>query len=280
MEKFSVLLSVYYKENPEYLKKSIKSIYNEQILKPDEIILIEDGALTEELDKIIDELQKEIPILKIKKLEKNMGLGVALNKGVLLCSNEWIARMDTDDIAHPMRFLKQIEYIENHPETDILGTFMGEFIESINNIICIKKAPLTNIKNYIKYRDPVNHPTVFLKKSKVLEAGNYQQILLNEDSYLWRRMLVKGAIIKNIPEILLYFRVSDDTYQRRGGWKYVKAEWKLQKKYKELKIINFLEFWINIFLKAFVRMAPNKLRKMIYLKILRDKNISEIWRDK
>lgn len=269
-KKFSVLLSVYKNEKPEYLRRAIESIYFDQTLKPNEIVLVEDGPLTIELYNIIEKLKIKLEsILKIVKLERNSGLGVALNKGILKCENELIARMDTDDIAYPSRFEKQIEYMISNPKIDVLGSYMAEFVDSTENIICIKDAPIKNIENYMKYRDPVNHPTVILKKSKVLEAGNYQEILLNEDSYLWRRMLVKGAQFYNLSEPLLYFRVSNDTYKRRGGIKYIKAEWILQKKYLELNVINKREFLVNILGKSIVRLLPNQLRKIIYLNLLR-----------
>lgn len=269
-KKFSVLLSVYKNEKPEYLRRAIESIYFDQTLKPNEIVLVEDGPLTIELYNTIEKLKIKLEsILKIVKLERNSGLGVALNKGILKCENELIARMDTDDIAYPSRFEKQIEYMTSNPKIDVLGSYMAEFVDSTENIICIKDAPIKKIENYMKYRDPVNHPTVILKKSKVLEAGNYQEILLNEDSYLWRRMLVKGAQFYNLSEPLLYFRVSNDTYKRRGGIKYIKAEWILQKKYLDLSVINRKEFIINIITKAIVRILPNQIRKVIYLKLLR-----------
>ena len=107
------------------------------------------------------------------------------------------------------------------------------------------------------------------KKSKVLEAGNYQEIFLNEDSYLWGRMLSKGAVFRNIQEPLVYFRTTNDTYKRRGGWKYIKAEYGLQKEFLKLGIINKVEFLRNITLKNIVRLMPNKLRKFVYLKLLR-----------
>ena len=268
--KFSVLLSVYSKEKRKNLELSLKSIYDDQILKPDEIVLVEDGPLTEELyAEINHQLDRLKGILKIIKLEKNSGLGNALKEGVLHCTYEWIARMDTDDIAYPERFKKQIEYIKKNPDIDVLGTFMTEFIDEITNKICVKDAPISNIDNYIKYRDPVNHPSVILRKSKVLEAGNYQEIFLNEDSYLWARMYSIGAKFANIPEELVYFRVDDNTYKRRGGWKYIKAEWKLQKEYLRLGIINKIGFWKNVCLKSCVRLMPNFLRKFIYLKVLR-----------
>lgn len=270
---FSVLLSVYYKEKPEFLEKSIESIYFNQTLKPDEIVLVEDGPLTKELYNSIEKLKNKIgtSIFKTVVLEKNMGLGNALRIGIEKCSNELIARMDTDDISYPNRFEKQVNFFKENPDTDVLGTFMSEFVGNTNNIICIKDAPNneTDMKKYMKLRDPVNHPSVMFKKSKVLEAGNYKEIFLNEDSYLWGRMLSKGCVFKNIQEPLVYFRTTDDTYKRRSGWKYVKAEYGLQKEFLKLGIINEIEFIRNITLKNIVRLIPNQLRKFIYLKLLR-----------
>jgi len=151
--KFSVLLSVYFKEKRENLRLALKSIYEDQILKPDEIILVEDGPLSEELYSEIEyQLDNLKGILKIVKLEKNSGLGNALKEGVLHCNYEWIARMDTDDVSYPERFLKQAKFIENNPNIDVLGTFMTEFINDIDNKICVKDAPTRNIENYIKLK--------------------------------------------------------------------------------------------------------------------------------
>lgn len=274
--KFSVLLSVYWKEKPEYLKRAIESIYFDQTLKPQEIILIEDGELTKELYGVIESLKERIgeKIFKVISLEKNMGLGNALKIGIENCSYEYIARMDTDDISYPERFEKQFLYLKENPNVDVLGSYMSEFSGSIKNIICIKDCPPNNIdmKKYMKLRDPVNHPSVVFKKSSVLAAGNYQEIFLNEDSYLWGRMLVKGFEFRNILEPLVYFRINDETYKRRGGWKYIKAEYELQKKFLEIGLVNKFEFFRNITLKNIVRILPNSIRKLIYKKILRKRN--------
>ena len=179
--------------------------------------------------------------------------------------------MDTDDISMPTRFKEQIEYLKKNKDIDVLGTYMSEFIGDEKNIICIKDAPLSNFEEYIKYRDPLNHPTVIFKKSKVIEAGNYQEILLNEDSLLWRRMIVNGAKFANLPKSLLYFRITDETYRRRGGWKYIKAEYLLQKESLKLGIITNQEFVFNIIMKTSIRLLPNYLRKLFYLKVLRKK---------
>ncbi|MEG1009485.1 MAG: glycosyltransferase [Clostridia bacterium] len=272
MEKtnFSVLLSVYKNEKPNYLIECFKSIYENQELKPDEIVLVQDGPLTDELYEVIKNLKSQLKnILKIVPIEKNVRLGNALRIGIENCSNEIIARMDTDDIAFPNRFKKQIKFLEENPEVDVLGSYMNEFIDNITNVVAIKTAPLKDFKNYMKMRDPVNHPSVVFKKSKVLDAGNYIEILYNEDSYLWGRMLANKCQFANLDEPLIYFRVNDDTYKRRGGFQYVKAEIQLQKEFLRLGIINKFEFLRNITLKNIVRIIPNELRKKIYLKLLR-----------
>ena len=179
--------------------------------------------------------------------------------------------MDTDDIAFPYRFEKQISYLKEHPEVDILGSSVYEFKEDIKNTIYFKQAPTENIGCYIKKRNPLNHPTVIFKKNKVLEIGNYQEILFNEDYYLWIRMFKNNCQIANMPEPLLYFRINDDTYRRRGGWKYVKAEWKIQRELLRLGIINKFEFMKNVILKTGVRLMPNFIRKFIYINFLRKK---------
>lgn len=271
--KFSVLLSVYKNEKAEYLKQCFKSIYNNQELKPDQIVLVQDGPLTKELYEAIKNIKKELKnILKIVPIEKNVRLGNALRIGIENCSNEIIARMDTDDIAYPERFKKQINFLKKNTHIDVLGSFMNEFIEDTNNIVAVKTAPLKDFKNYMKMRDPVNHPSVMFKKSKVIEAGNYIEILYNEDSYLWGRMLAKNFRFANINESLVYFRVSDDTYKRRGGIKYVNAEIQLQKEFLKLGLINKIEFIRNIIVKNIIRLIPNELRKKIYLCFLRRDN--------
>ena len=115
---FSVLLSVYKKEQPTYLRQSLDSLFS-QTLPPDEIVLVKDGPLTPELDAVITEYQTRCTILKVIPLTHNQGLGKALNEGLKHCSYELVARMDTDDIAKPERFEKQIRVFTEHPEVDV-----------------------------------------------------------------------------------------------------------------------------------------------------------------
>ena len=270
MEKFSVLMSVYKNEKAEYMKLALESIYTDQTLKPNEIILVQDGPLTEELYELIDEYKEKYKeILKTIPLEKNVGLGNALNIGLEHCSYELVARMDTDDIAFSKRFENQISYMNKHKEVGVLGSSLLEFEGSIENILAEKIAPIDNIEKYIKFRNPINHPTVVFRRSEVLKVGSYKEINLFEDYYLWARMFVNGSEIANLGEPLLYFRSSIETYERRGGMKYVKSEIKFQNEILKLGLINRTEYIKNLIIRNLGKIVPNKVRKLLYFKLLR-----------
>ncbi len=267
---FSVLLSVYIKEQTAYLRESLNSIFNQTLL-PTEVILVKDGPLTNELNQVIEEYSLKYPILKLIPLSKNQGLGKALNEGLKHCSCELVARMDTDDIAKPTRFEKQIAIFENHPEIDVVGAWIDEFEESPNNIISTRKLPENHadIYPFAKKRCPINHPVVMFRKSAVIAAGGYQHFPLFEDYDLWIRMLRNGARFYNIPESLLFFRFSPDMFKRRGGWKYAKDEFRFQKKLFRSKFISIFCFIRNVSVRFISRMLPNNLRSILYKKVLR-----------
>ena len=171
--KFSVLLSIYYKEKPEYFRECMESIYSQTVL-PDEIVLVEDGRLTEELYEAIRDYEcrpSEINFVTVK-LEKNSGLGLALAEGIKHCSNELVARMDTDDICVPDRFERQLNAFSENPGLDIIGGYISEFSDDTRNIISERTVPLGNyvIKQYQRKRDAFNHMTVMYKRSAVLQA--------------------------------------------------------------------------------------------------------------
>lgn len=271
MTDFSVLLSVYYKEKPEFLQSSINSVYN-QTRKPSEVILVKDGPLTIELEKTIDNLCSVFSDLIIVPLEKNSGLGIALNEGLKHCSFDIVARMDTDDVAKQDRFEKEISVLEKYPEIDIVGAWVDEFIEIPSNVVSTRKVPEKHeeILKYSKYRAPVNHPSVMFRKKAVLDAGSYLDLKLYEDYYLWARMLMNGAVFYNIQESLLYFRITDETYKRRGGIKYASVELNFLRKMYKIHFLSFSEYLINIIVHTSVRLVPNNLRAFLYKHILRN----------
>lgn len=270
MINFSVLLSVYSKEQPVFLEQSLSSILN-QTLIPAEIVLVKDGPLTRELDYVVKRYQDEAPIIKVIQLPQNQGLGKALNEGLKHCSHELVARMDTDDIAKPNRFERQMQVFEEHPEVDIVSAWIEEFEDEVDNVVSIRKLPETHAElySYAKLRCPINHPVAMFKKSAVLAAGSYQHFPLFEDYYLWVRMLMNGAKFYNIQESLLYFRFSPDMFKRRGGWKYAKDELRFQKMLYERGFISRKEFVKNSFIRFTARVIPNKLRAWVYKKLLR-----------
>ncbi|MDY0193883.1 MAG: glycosyltransferase [Aliarcobacter butzleri] len=271
--KFSVLMSVYNKEKPEYLDRAMKSIWDEQNIKPNEIILVQDGKLTDDLYNTIDEWKNKLSdILKIIPLEQNLGLGDALNIGMKYCSYEIIARMDTDDISLPNRFQKQLEVFENN-DIDICGAWISEFDKDEKEILGFRKLPQYNedIIKYSKTRCPINHPAVMYKKSIVEKAGGYKHMLLMEDYYLWARMLLSGAKFYNIQEPLVNMRAGYGQLERRGGFKYAIEEFKFLNKLKKIGYLTTIEYLKNILIKVPIRLLPKELLKSVY-GLLRSKN--------
>ena len=267
---FSALLSLYIKEQPAFLKQCLDSLLSQTLL-PSEIILVKDGSLTKELDMIVSEYEQHYSIMKVVTIEENQGLGKALNEGLKHCSFDLIARMDTDDIAKPNRFEKQVCIFNEHPEIDVCSAWMEEFIESSQYTVSVKKLPeqQEDIAVYAQSRNPINHPVVMFRKSAVLAAGGYQHFPLFEDYYLWMRMLKNGAKFYNLQESLLYFRTSPDMFKRRGGWKYAMDEYRFQKTMLDMDMISYKQFILNVMTRFPVRIAPNQVRSWLYKKALR-----------
>jgi len=274
--KFSVLMSVYYKENPQYLQESLDSLIN-QTLKPNEIVIVKDGELTAELDDLIAKyVEEHSKLFKIIEFEKNRGLGIALREGVLVCSNELIARLDSDDIALTDRFERQVRYMEQNPDVDMVGGFSLEFQNNIGNIIAIRTAPESDqdIKNYARKRNPFNHTTVMYRKTAVLKSGNYEDFLWNEDYYLWVRMIINACKFYNLQTGLSYFRANYEMFERRGGLKYAMLDIKLQREFLKLSFINYREYISNVVSRVMIRLMPNQIRRYIYVNFLRGKGES------
>lgn len=269
--KFSVLMSVYYKEKPEFLKQSIDSVLN-QTCKPTEIVLVKDGPLTDELEAVLKKVDEENPdLLHFVPLSENVGLGKALARGVQECSYELIARMDTDDLAVPDRFERQLKEFELNPQLDICGSHIKEFETDIKNPTGARKVPIedADIKEYQKRRDAFNHMTVMYKKSKVLAAGNYQHALLMEDSLLWVNMIMAGANCKNIDDYLVFARADSSMIERRGGFAYFLKYKQGRKRIKETGYISNFDYYYTLAVQLVVALIPSEIRKKIFRVLLR-----------
>jgi len=264
-------MSIYAKEDPAYFNRAMESIWDDQTKKPDEIVLVEDGVLTKALYETIDKWKIKLPdIFKTVALEKNSGLGDALNAGLGVCSYELVARMDTDDISLPDRFKKQLKVFTGD-SIDICSGFVGEFEKDENSIVSYRKVPESDkqIKVFAKKRNPLNHPAVMFRKSVVEKVGGYRKILWFEDYYLWVRMIQNGAVFYNIQEPLVYMRAGYGQLQRRRGVAYASSEIALQKKFLKSGFIGYFEFTRNLCIRFIVRIIPRKLIRQVY-KHLRD----------
>lgn len=268
--KFSVLLSVYIKEQPAYLRQALESVFS-QTLPPDEVVLVEDGPLTDELSAVVGEFAHRYPALKVVPLDANHGLGYALNIGLGHCTHELVARMDTDDVCKPNRFEVQVAFMDSHPDVDIVGSWIDEFLDNTGNVVSIRKVPESHqtIVKYGKMRNPMNHPTVMFRKEALLRVGSYKPFMLLEDYYLWARMIVSGCKFHNLQQSLLFFRLSRDIYRRRGGYNYAITEVKFQKELRRIGYLSKYQVVINILNRFFIRIMPVSLRGFVYKRCLR-----------
>ena len=270
--KYSVLMSVYNKEKPEYLLESIESMLN-QTLPPKEIVLVKDGPLTDELEELIKSYS-ETEKLRLIQLPENRGLGIALQEGLKHCKNEIIARMDSDDISLPNRCEQQISMLINDSSLAVVGSPIIEFNDKTGDHIALRGVPSLHkdIRSLAGRRNPMNHSSVMFRKRAVEAAGGYQHYPFHEDYWLWIRMLSMGFKFANTSEPLLLMRTNDSTYNRRGGWEYFKTSVKLLRQMRALGIVNNRDFIKGYLERLFVRLlAPARFRRAVIMKMYREK---------
>ena len=264
-------MSVYYKENPEWLKYSIESMINQTIF-PDEFVLVKDGALTDELNLVINNYKKKYPkLFKIISLKENMGLGIALSIGLKKCRNEFVARMDSDDYSKPDRIEKQFEIFKKHPDLSLVGCNVIEFEGSITNVTSKVVLPekQNDIYKFSKRRCPFRHPALLYKKSEVLKVGNYRNFYMFEDYDLYIRLLKNKAQCYNIQEYLVYMRINKDFYKRRGGIKYLKYILKFKNEQYKTKYFTLSDYLKSTIPHIVVCLIPNFIRVRFYKIFLR-----------
>ncbi len=270
--KYSVLMSVYKKDNPDFLKAALKSIYEEQTRKPDEIVVVFDGPLTDEMYKILEDFKKgKEDIVFYYPQEINRGLGEALRIGAEKCTGDYIFRMDSDDICYPERFEKQSEYLESHPDVDVLGTSVAEFHDDPEDILRMRICPETHkeVLKRVKRINPMNHSTVCMKREALEKSGSYETVLYMEDYYLWAKMLANGFKIENFKEPLVHFRVGKDFCAKRNEKVKIKGWKKLQKLMLKHKMVNRFEALTNMMIIVGFTYCPVGIRKFVYDKLLR-----------
>lgn len=271
--KFSVLLCVYYKDDPINFETALKSVID-QSLVPNEINIICDGKLTDELDGIINKYTRKNKCINVYRLETNQGHGNARRFGLDCCKYDLVALMDADDISVHNRFELQINEFKKNNDLSVVGGQIYEFAGNIDNIVGKRELPQEDkdIKKYMKKRCPMNQVTVMFKKKDVIDSGNYIDWYCEEDYYLWIRMIEKGYKFYNIQKNLVFVRVNNGMYDRRGGLKYYKSEKKVQKYMLNHKLIRFFRYEYNIHIRFVAEvLITNSFRGFLYNKFLRTK---------
>lgn len=272
--KTSVLMSVYKNDNPNFLKLALESVYEHQTVKPDEIIVVVDGPVGKELLDTLDAfIANKKDIVKCYPQEENRGLGEALRIGAEKCTGDYIFRMDSDDVSCPDRFEKQLAFLMEHPEVDVVGGAIGEFEEDYHKIILNRCCPETQdeILRVVRKRNPMNHMTVCIRREALESAGGYLPMRLMEDYYLWARMLVNNCTLANMPETLVWVRIGAGFASRRGAKGQIRSRYIIQKYLHDHKLLSMPQLIVNMIIFSCFIYCPTSLKGWIYKSILHKK---------
>ncbi len=260
---FSVLMSVYAREKPGFLQASLQSLVD-QLEPAEQVVLVKDGPLTPELEAVLDSFTDHLP-LDICALSINQGLAVALNEGLRYCRHDWVARMDSDDVALPERFAVQSAFLARHPDVDVLGACIEERDASMTQVLARREVPCAHadIWRFAKRRSPISHPVVVFRKAAVLAVGGYPLFQRAQDYALWSLLLVHGYRFANQAECLLWMRTGDGLMARRG-YQYFLNELSLLRFQREIGLFGWSDYLLNVLARFVLRVVPNRLKQLIY----------------
>lgn len=272
--KFSVLMTTYWKESSENLKRSIDSILFEQTRKPDQFVLVFDGPVGEELRSVAAEVEERFENeMRIVQLPENLGQAGASAVGLNHCVHPLLARMDSDDVSLPERFEKELRVFEDHPEVDVVGGWIGEFESDEQAVRQIRQVPMKNeeIRKAFRYRNSMNNVSVMMKKEIVERAGGYGRKSANEDYSLYIQMLIRGAVFYNLQEVLVKVRTGNGMASRRKDI-HIFLDWvkdqKLLLRTHHTTVLGFAASCLGCL--CFVVM-PDSFKKLAYRLLLRRK---------
>ena len=260
---FTVLLSVYSRENPTFLICSLQSVFSQSI-QPNQVVLVLDGPVDQELQSVVNRFDSEYDALEVYPLKENKGLSAALRYGLEKCRNELVMRMDSDDVCYPNRFEEMVRLFEEHPELEVAGAFAT----IINEDGLQGKELLVPTSEEDIYRKvwacPFIHPTVCFKKSALLRIGSYAENPgpRQDDYELWFRVVKGGLRCMNLNKPLLYYRFTPRNIARnnvRVGWARFKVGLKGAWKCKCEPIS-----YIGVAYPLFRSLMPRFIREMLY----------------
>ena len=262
-------MTVYEGDKDSHFDEALKSlISNKKFIS--EIVLVRNGNISFSKVQSIKEVKKYFNLKEIY-LKKNIGLSKALNIAIQNASSEWLVRFDSDDLCIRNRFeFIQKNIIKYGSQYDVLGTFINEFIDQKKDQLRTRKVPLEfeKIKSKLFYMNPMNHVTVFFKRSITSdhkENSFYPYLDGFEDYALWVKLISRGYKFKNFSEITVLVRVGNNMLKRRSGLNYIFKEIKLRiymlKFAKGLQIVQIFLFMI---LRIFAFLMPIPIKRLIY----------------
>lgn len=268
-EEFSLLLPVYAGDTPSFLERAFTSAVQEQTRRPAEVVVVQDGPVPATLTRTLDRLQGSSPVPVVRRaLDRNVGLARALEEGLRVCSHEIVARMDADDISRPHRFATQLPLLE--AGADLVGSALDEFTED-EHVVVGRRNPPTDpgrIARYARFHDPFNHPTVVYRRSAVRAAGGYRDLDLMEDYWLFARMISAGAVVANVAEALVLYRVGAGAYARRGGLRLLRSELVLQARFRREGFTTTGQLLRNVVVRGGYRLVPVPVRRAAYRRLI------------
>ncbi len=270
-KKFSVLMAVYAKECPDFFDTALGAVFD-QTVRPAEVVLVEDGPLTPELEAVVEKYKLQYPQqLRVVVLPVHKGIGFAANVGLEQCTHELIARADSDDISKPTRFEEQLNAFAGDPDLAVVGNWVDRFSTNPSILDGTRVFPEydNQIKRLAKSSCPMAQATVMFRKSAVMEAGGYRDLRFGEDYDLWVRLILNGAKFYNIPQSLILYRTGGGVFARRGGWSYAVNEVKLLRGFYNMGFCSYPLFLRNVLTRLPVRLMPNWLRAMFYRVVLK-----------
>ncbi len=268
-EEFSLLMSVWGGDDPEFLEAAFRSVVHDQTRPPDDVVVVQDGPVPAALEATITGLIHESPVpTTLLALDANVGLGLALDQGMAACAHDIVARMDADDIALPHRFETQVPLVEGG--VDLVGSALLEFGSGPEDIVGRRVPPIEpdEIVRYSRFHQPFNHPTVVYRRSAVQAAGGYRHLAMMEDYLLFAKMIGQGATVANVAEPLVLYRIGAGAYARRGGVDVLKSEVALQRRLYEMGFTSRPQLVRNIMVRGGYRLVPEPLRRVAYRKLI------------
>ena len=268
-EQFSVLLPIWAGDRPDFLTAAFESTVDGQTRPPDQVVVVQDGPVGEQLAKRVAELAgaSRVPV-DVLVLERNIGLGPALDAGLAACRHPVVARMDADDISVAHRFAVQLPVIESG--VDIVGSGLAEFTDDPDQVVGTRTPPIepAAIRERARFAVPFNHPTVVYRRDLVLAVGGYTDFARMEDYLLWAKLILAGARVANVAEPLVRYRVGAGAYARRGGLEQLRTELDVQRRFRRLGFTTRNQYLRNVVVRGGYRLVPEGLRRAAYRRLI------------